>query len=340
MVRSKWYQSVPLVLAFTFLIGTAATVGGSNGDGPITPNDEFPVISIDGTPAIDPASYRLVVNGTVENVLNLTLDELKAMPSVTVTAELRSVSGPEGRARWTGVPLRAILDMASLDDASVDVAFFSADGYSTSLTVEEASADDVLLCFEMNGEPLPPDQGFPVRVVAPGHWGYKWAKWVTHIEVVDHDFRGYWESRGWSDNARMTPQSDWYYHAILLTAAGVAGVLSGVSGTINGWRRINGRPYVVSPRVHAYLGYAFTILSIAALVWWVSQTYVYRGAVGYTWHGRLAVPAVVLGIIGLATGVLLVRRRKGVRPWHSMATLLGLTLFIITIVLGLLLAYG
>ncbi len=340
MLPSKWRPLISLTLAAAVLIGASAIVSGSNGDEPITPNDEFPVISIDGTPAIDPSSYRLAVNGTVQNDLDLTLDELKAMPPVTVTAELRSVSGPEGRARWTGVPLRTVLDMAVLDSSSQDVVFYSADEYSTSLTVEDASAADVLICYEMNGEPLPPDQGFPIRIVAPGHWGYKWGKWVTNIEVVDYDHRGYWESRGWSDNARMTPQSDWYYHAALLTAAGVAGALSGASGMVNGWRRINGRPYLVSPRVHTYLGYAFTILSIAALIWWVSQTYAYRGAVGYTWHGRLAVPAVVVGVIGMVTGALLVRRRKDVRWLHTLSSVLGLTAFVLTIVLGLLLAYG
>ena len=319
------------------LVASTAAVDNSS-DGGVTPNDEFPVISINGTPEIDLSTYRLVVNGTVRNALNFTLDDIKALPSVSATHSLRSVSGPEGRANWTGVPLRTILNMASLDPSSQKVVFRSADGYSTDLTVSEALNADVLVCYGMNGEPLPPKQGFPVRMVVPDHWGYKWGKWVTNIEVVNYDYKGYWESRGWSDNAWITPQSDWYYHAVLFTAAGLAGAFAGVSGMINGWRRINGQKYIVGPRVHVYAGYAFAVLSIIVLVWWVAQTYAYRGTVGYTYHGRLAIPAVALEAIGLLTGILLVKRRPALRWLHTLATIGGFALFLITILLGVQLA--
>jgi DMSO/TMAO reductase YedYZ molybdopterin-dependent catalytic subunit len=332
------YAPMAAIAIVLLLIGSSAAVDNSPEGGNITPNDEFPVISVNGTPTIDPSAYRLVVDGTVQNVLSFTLDDVRAMPAVSEVLTLRSVSGPEGRANFTGVPLRTILDMAVLNASSQKVAFFSADGYSTDLTIDEARLGDVLVCYEMNGEPLPPQQGFPVRMVVPDHWGYKWAKWVTHIEVVDHDFKGYWESRGWSDNAWITPQSDWLYHAVLLTAAGIAGGLAGASGMVNGWRRLNGGKYLVDPRVHAYAGYAFAILSIVVLVWWVAQTYAYRGAVGYTYHGRLAIPAVALEAIGLVTGVLLVKRRSKVRWLHTLATVGGFALFLLTVILGIQLA--
>jgi DMSO/TMAO reductase YedYZ molybdopterin-dependent catalytic subunit len=334
----KRYVAMMTILSVVVLIGSAAAADDSSDGEGITPNDRFPVISINGTPAIDPSTYRLAVNGTVQNDLGFTLDDLKALPAVSETATLRSVSGPEGRANWTGVMLRTILDMAVLESSSQKVVFRSADGYSTDLTVDEVLLADVLVCYEMNGEPLPAKQGFPVRIVVPDHWGYKWAKWVTNIEVVDYDYKGYWESRGWSDNAWITPQSDWYYHAVLLSAAGVAGGLAGVSGVVNSWRRVNNKPRFLNPRIHVYAGYAFAILLLAVTIWWVSQTYAYRGAIGYTYHGRLAVATVVLEAIGLVTGVVLVRRRERLRWLHWLCTLLGYLVFLITVALGLQLA--
>jgi DMSO/TMAO reductase YedYZ molybdopterin-dependent catalytic subunit len=79
--------------------------------------------------------------------------------------------------------------------------FRCADGYSTSITVEEALEEGVMLALKMNGEKLQGEQGFPLRVVVPEKYGMKWAKWVTEMEFVDYDYRGFWEKRGWSDYA-------------------------------------------------------------------------------------------------------------------------------------------
>jgi hypothetical protein len=281
-----------------------------------------------------------MVDGTVQNNLSFTLDQLKALPSVTETATLRSVSGPTGRANWTGVMLSTILDMAGLEPSSMKVVFHSADDYSSDLTIDEARNSDVLVCYEMNGEPLPAGQDFPIRMVVPDHWGYKWAKWVTHIEVVDYDYKGYWESRGWSDNAWIGPQSDWSYHAILLTTAGSAGALAGVSGIVNGRRRSRGEPYFLHPRLHTYAGYIFAIMTLIVFLWWALQTYFYRGAFSYTFHGRLALTSVLLETAGLITGVFLVQRWEKARWWHWIFTVSGFLIFLMTIVLGIQLAIG
>ncbi|MFW9990178.1 MAG: molybdopterin-dependent oxidoreductase [Candidatus Odinarchaeota archaeon] len=74
--------------------------------------------------------------------------------------------------------------------------FYAADDYNSSLTIEEATENDVLLAYEMNSEVLPPEHRFPIRVVAPNQLGYKWVKWVVRIEIVNYDYKGYWESRG------------------------------------------------------------------------------------------------------------------------------------------------
>jgi hypothetical protein len=87
------------------------------------------------------------------------------------------------------------------------IAFRCADGYSESLPIVDALQQDTLLVWEMNGQPLPPAHGFPVRLLVPGLFGMKNPKWITRIEAVDYDFQGYWERSGWSDEAVVKSMS-------------------------------------------------------------------------------------------------------------------------------------
>ena len=218
--------------------------------------------------------------------------------------------------------------------------FLCADGYSSDLTIEEARLSDVLICYEMNGSPLPPEQGFPVRMVVPDHWGYKWAKWVTDIEVVNYDAKGYWESHGWSDNAWISAPTDWYYHAVLFTVTATIGGLAAISGVMNGRRRRAGKPYFLHPRLHIYAGYAFALMTVVVFVWWSFQTSYYRGELYYTLHGQVGLASVVLEIAGLVTGIFLVKKWEWARRWHWFFTMAGYMLFLVTIILGLQLAFG
>jgi hypothetical protein len=336
--RTKYAVTVTLVAT---IIVIAAFVGvQNNSENTITSNNNFPVVSYNGTPAIDPTTYHLEVDGIVQHNLTFTLDQLKALPSVTETETLRCVAGPSGTANWTGVMLRALLDMAGLQPTSMKVAFLCVDNYSSDLTIDEARLSDVLVCYEMNGQPLPADQGFPIRIVVPDHWGYKWAKWVTNIEVVDYDYKGYWESNGWSDNAWITGPTDWYFHAILFSAAGVVGTLAAVSGVMNGRRRKRGDPYFLDPHLHTYVGYLFAVMVLVVFIWWCFQTEYYRGEIFYTLHGQVALASVLLETAGLITGVLLVRRWEKARWWHWFFSVTGFIFFLITIVLGIQLAIG
>lgn len=177
---------------------------------PITSNDDFFTTAVDFFD-IDPTTYRLVVTGEVYNPLSLTLDEIKAMPvtseivRLTCIAYKNGVTSLTGVANWTGVRLSHILDLAEINrEKVVDITFQTADlsskGYSTSLTLEEAYWDDVILAYEMNEEPLPKDHGFPLRLCAPRMYGYKWIKWVVYINVTTFDHLGYWENLGYEDS--------------------------------------------------------------------------------------------------------------------------------------------
>lgn len=160
-------------------------------------------------PQIDINTWRLKVDGFVQNPLSLTYDELKALPAVTVSTEFYCVSGAfvdEGD--WTGVQLSYILTLAEVKSEAIDMVFYAVDDFSSSLPVEVVqSRPDMILAYEKDGKQLSEVEGFPAIVVAPGKWGYKWVMYVEHIELVDTDYRGFWENRGYSDEADIPDYS-------------------------------------------------------------------------------------------------------------------------------------
>ena len=150
--------------------------------------------------------WRLTVDGLVEHPLNLTLAEIEAMPQTTVNAAIICVDFPHQvvtQGNWTGVRLWFLLEAARISPNATKVAFFANDGYSTDLTVETAQREDIVLAYEKDGVPL----SEALRLVVPGKWGYKWISQVTGIKLVDYDFKGYWESRGYSDTADVSEDS-------------------------------------------------------------------------------------------------------------------------------------
>ena len=163
-------------------------------------------LAIGRVPEIDIGEYSLAIMGLVRNPTTLTYDEIQKLPQVSIYATLETISNPPGgrmigNAIWTGVPFSSILEMAGPEKGALEVAFHCLDGYSTSITMDEAMKDSVILAYRANGEPLSPTHGFPVRLVIPEKYGMKWPKWINEIEIVDYDYKGYWEMRGWSDYA-------------------------------------------------------------------------------------------------------------------------------------------
>lgn len=179
----------------------------------VTPNGEFYTVSKNFfDPDVDPRRWRLEVSGLVENPYRLTLDELRGLPSVSRFHTFECISNPVGgdligNARWKGVRLRDLLDRARPKVAARKVVFWCADGYHTALPLEDVADPDCFLAYEMNGEVLPKVHGFPLRAVIPGLFGMKNPKWITKIELADKDHLGYWESRGWSDEAVVKTMS-------------------------------------------------------------------------------------------------------------------------------------
>jgi len=149
---------------------------------PITPVEELHHTG--RTQEYDLDTYRLVVDGLVENPLSLSYDEVLSFPQVTETVLLICPGFFWDNAEWTGTPLSLILEEAGLSPDASTVRLTAGDGYSQNLSLEEAMADGVFLAYEVNGGTLPPDHGYPIRLVARHQFGSRWVKWVERIEVL------------------------------------------------------------------------------------------------------------------------------------------------------------
>jgi hypothetical protein len=108
---------------------------------------------------------------------------------------------------WKGVSLASLLQEAKPAEVAQDVIFYGADDYSDSIPLDRALNYDVFLAYQMNGVPLPKEHGFPLRAVVPGLYGIKNVKWLTKIEVVGRDYQGYWQKKGWTDQATIKVKS-------------------------------------------------------------------------------------------------------------------------------------
>ena len=179
----------------------------------VTPNDLFYTVSKNVfNPTVDVKKWRLEVKGHVDRPYGLTYDELRALPMQSRYVTLECISNEiggdlVGNALWKGVPLRDFLERAGVRPGAVDCVLRAAEGYSDSFLIAKALHPDTLVAVEMNGVPLPPAHGFPARAVVPGIFGMKNVKWLTAIEVTNYDYKGYWQQRGWSDDARMQTHS-------------------------------------------------------------------------------------------------------------------------------------
>jgi DMSO/TMAO reductase YedYZ molybdopterin-dependent catalytic subunit len=186
----------------------------------ITPNDDFFAVQHYPVPTVDPASYRLRLSGLVNKPMELTLDELKRRPRMEQVVGFEfSGNNPArlntlaGNARFTGTSLNALLKDVGLKATAREVVFFGVDKssedishgapqmasyeqrFGRSLATEDASQPEVMIAWEMNGQPLPPKNGGPVRLVVPGWYGVANVKWMDHIHMQDSRFMGRFMAR-------------------------------------------------------------------------------------------------------------------------------------------------
>jgi DMSO/TMAO reductase YedYZ molybdopterin-dependent catalytic subunit len=157
--------------------------------------------SIAGPQRVDIKQYRLKVTGLVHVPQSLTYQQVLRLPVVKRTITLYCVEGWHEHLLFEGVRLADLLALARPKKGVRTVIFYAADGYSSSLTYDEATRIDVMLAARINGRVLDAKRGFPFQVVAESKLGYKWVKWVTRIELSDKPYRGFWEQRGYDNEA-------------------------------------------------------------------------------------------------------------------------------------------
>jgi DMSO/TMAO reductase YedYZ molybdopterin-dependent catalytic subunit len=169
-------------------------------------------------PQLDFDKWSLKISGKVSNPTILAKNDVLSLPAKDEYATLECVSNtinPPGAlisdTRWTGVSLPALLNQAGPVPEARYVIFRCADGYTVGLPLKRAMNPGALLAYKMDDEPLPNEHGFPLRAIVPGIYGMMNAKWITEIELTDQVYIGYWQERGWSNDATIKTTSIIYY---------------------------------------------------------------------------------------------------------------------------------
>lgn len=199
-----------LALALVYLLSSCTTpapnplpeIRDYQGQGLSSVND-FQENSIKGPQRVNIDEYRLKISGLVSSPQEYTYDQVKNNhQNIKKLARLLCVEGWGVTLLWEGVLIKDLLAEAGVLPEAKTVIFHSHDGYSTSLPIEYFTNNEIIMAFRMNEIDIPPERGYPFMLVAEKKWGYKWAKWITEIELSDNvDYRGYWESRGYNNNA-------------------------------------------------------------------------------------------------------------------------------------------
>ncbi len=232
-VLTRQSVSAPTVSTSTFYAGE------------VTSNDQFYRVDINiFPPSVDGNSWNLSVGGLVDNPQGFSLADLTSMPSVEEYATLECVSNTVGgnlmsSALWKGVRLSDVLQKAGVGQSASYVVFNCTDGYDVGIPLPAALADGTILAYEMNGQQLSAEHGYPLRAIVPGFYGMMNPKWITGIQLTDKVYLGFWQQRGWANAAMYQTESA----VVTVGGSGLAGrfgiaspstLASGTSATVAG----------------------------------------------------------------------------------------------------------
>jgi len=205
-----------LILISIFIVGTnfmrrvkflkPAEVTEYRGEKLSTIND-FHENSIRGPQKVDATSYQLKIIGLVSNPLSYNYQDVIKFQNYKKVVKLDCVEGWSVNILWQGVLVKDLINQTKPLLQTKIIIFKAVDGYSTSFPIEYIMNNDILMAYKMNNITIPSERGFPFVLVAESKWGYKWIKWITEIELsADESYRGYWESRGYSDDGDLNKQ--------------------------------------------------------------------------------------------------------------------------------------
>ena len=211
--------AIMLVMLFSALLLTLAGCPANNQtNGTLPPKEvkeyqgenlssvnDFRENSIKGPQHVDIENYRLEITGLVENPVSFSYEEvIEGYDSYKKVVTLYCVEGWSAKILWEGVLVGDLLAEAKPLPEAQTVIFHAYDGYTTSMPLDYITDNNILMAYKMNEVTMPPERGFPFTLVAESKWGYKWIKWITAIELSDDvDYQGYWEQRGFSNNADL-----------------------------------------------------------------------------------------------------------------------------------------
>jgi DMSO/TMAO reductase YedYZ molybdopterin-dependent catalytic subunit len=172
----------------------------------------WPVLHYGPIPTFDGTNWDVEVSGLVGKPFTLSHQELRALPTVTVDADMHCVTGWTTLDNtWEGVSFRTILSMAEPQAGAKWVIAHSAHGYTSDLSLQAMDDEDVLLAWRNHGEDLEPEHGWPLRLVVPKRYAWKSAKWLTGLEFTDTNRRGFWEVRGYHVHAEPFAEERYSY---------------------------------------------------------------------------------------------------------------------------------
>ena len=163
-------------------------------------------------------NYTLAVTGLVNSELEYTYDDVVSNhQSYEKVVTLHCVEGWSVTLLWEGILIKDLLEDAEVNPEATVVIFYAYDGYSTSFPLDYIIDNDIIMAYKMNNVTLPPERGFPFELVAESKWGYKWIKWITEIELsTNEDYRGFWESRGYPNEADLPANIQNSHHGSFL----------------------------------------------------------------------------------------------------------------------------
>jgi len=160
--------------------------------------ERYPVLHVGDVPQLDPAVWTLRVFGLVDAERTFSWDALHALPVADVTVDIHCVTKwSKFDMRWQGVRVRDVLDAVGVQPGATHVVQHAEYGYTTNTPLAEVLADEALLAWQVDGEPLPTEHGGPLRMVIPRLYFWKSAKWLRGLELLDHDQPGFWEQNGY-----------------------------------------------------------------------------------------------------------------------------------------------